>query len=77
MTSIDTFFELLRAGTWGGDAVLSSVPVNWTDVIELAKKQSVAGVIFDGLQTLPKELLPGKTYILDLIAVTYSIEKKE
>lgn len=74
MTGIDAFLELLRAGIWGQDAILSSTPENWPCVIEMAKKQSVIGIISDGLHTLPKELLPGKNTILDLIGTTYSIE---
>ena len=41
MTDIDTFFELLRAGTWDRKALISSAPPNWSEVIEIAKRQSV------------------------------------
>ena len=74
MTNIDVFFELLRAGVWGRNALIPCAPASWLEVIEIAKKQSVAGVISDGLQTLPKELLPGKEEILGLFGITYSIE---
>lgn len=74
MNSLDTFFELLRAGTWNRDALLHSAPTNWPDVIEMAKRQSVSGLIFDGLQTLPQEVLPRKKHIYDLFATTYLIE---
>ena len=73
MTSIDTFFELLRAGIWGRKASMPSAPTSWPDVIEMAKRQSVVGIISDGLQELPKESLPPKAYILDLFGTTYSI----
>lgn len=74
MTSLDVFFELLRAGIWGRAALISSAPPNWSDVIEIAKRQSVVGVIYDGVLTLSKEFLPERTHILDLFATTYSIE---
>ena len=74
MTSIDTFFELLRAGIWGRKASMPSAPTSWPDVIEMANRQSVVGIISDGLQELPKESLPPKAYILDLFGTTYSIE---
>lgn len=74
MTSLDVFFELLRAGIWGRAALISSAPPNWSDVIEIAKRQSVVGVIYDGVLTLSKEFLPERTHILDLFATSYSIE---
>lgn len=75
MTNIDTFFELLRAGVWGRDAFVPSPPISWPEVIEMAKRQSVSGLIFDGLQTLPKPVLPKGNHILGLFSTTYSIEK--
>ena len=74
MTSSDIFFELLRAGIWGRDAILSDALTNWPEIIEIAKRQSVVGIISDGLQILPKELLPKKEQILNLLGLTYSIE---
>lgn len=74
MTSLDTFFELLKAGTWGIKVLVSNAPTSWPDVIEMAKRQSVVGIITDGLQKLPKDLLPRKVHILDLFGSTCSIE---
>ena len=74
MTSLDVFFELLRSGIWGRGALISSAPPNWSEVIEIAKRQSVVGVIYDGVQTLCKDVLPERKHILDLFATTHSIE---
>lgn len=42
----------------GPNPTLFSGEVNWTGIYDMAEKQTVVGVCFDGVQLLPKEYLP-------------------
>ena len=54
------FFALLRAGLWDreADASLFGHSVDWKLVMEHGRKQTVLGVLADGIGKLPQDLLP-------------------
>lgn len=63
------FMELLRAGLWGkpADAELFKGSVDWKDILRIGSEQTVAVIAADGMETLPKDLLPPKKAILMLM----------
>lgn len=63
------FLELLRAGLWGraADVELFRGGVDWKSVLRIAKEQTVAVIVADGIDTLPSELWPPKEMMMKLI----------
>lgn len=49
------FFSLLRAGLWDKDVELClfGSPVDWQSLLEQGRKQTVLGVLADGIGKLP------------------------
>lgn len=62
------FFTLLRSGLWDGPIDrMEYFPLNekeWTALYDLAVKQTVEAVVFDGVQRLDSDLLPKKTLLV-------------
>lgn len=60
------FFSLIRAGLWNtpADASLFDVQTDWHQLYRIAKMQTVAGIVFDGLQTLPTDKRPERNLYL-------------
>lgn len=56
------FFELLRTGLWGkkADSSMFEEEVCWKDILKLAEKQTVVGLLADGIYSLPEEKRPPK-----------------
>ena len=56
------FFALLRAGLWSEslDISLFSGKTNWNRLLRLGEKQTVLGVLGDGIGQLPPELRPSR-----------------
>lgn len=71
------FLELLRCGLWGAspDEELFRTPVCWQDIYELARKQTVVGVVYDGIAALPKDLQPPREVILHWYGAVLQIEQ--
>ena len=69
------FFELIRVALGTQDA-LTAVPSadEWGGIYELARKQTLIGVCFSGVERLPKEQRPPKELILHWWAITRQIE---
>lgn len=73
---IDLFFELLRIsvapGKEGISIPLSCIPTQkeWNDLYAFAHKQSILGVVFSGVERLPKEQLPEKRLLIEWFAKT-------
>ena len=71
---------LLRAGVWERDVdELSLFPLraeNWTEVFYLARRQTVTGIVFHGLNYLPEDLLPPAALLARWVAVVDAIERK-
>lgn len=71
------FFALLRAGLWDNpaDKDLFTSSVDWDRVLSIASKQTVIGVIFDGISTLPPHLQPPSDILRKLYQTVIRIEQ--
>ena len=76
MKSEREFLELLKAGLWGSTLDLSvfGKDTDWTVVYQLAKEQTVIGVITDGLSALPKQYHGARPTMMQFFARTMSLE---
>lgn len=71
-TAQQQFLELLRAGLWGKPAASELFPVektDWPGIMRIAKEQTVAMIVADGIETLPTELWPAKEMMMKLMMV--------
>lgn len=69
-TAQQQFLELLRAGLWGTEADPSLFPIgktDWVSIMRIAKEQTVALIVADGIETLPQELYPSREVMLKLM----------
>ena len=56
------FFDFLRFCIGSAKEIPGSLKeVDWKELYAIAKKQCLVGVLFDGIQRLPKELVPDTT----------------
>ena len=56
------FFDFLRFCIGSAKEIPGSLKeVDWKELYAIAKKQCLVGVLFDGIQLLPKELVPDTT----------------
>ena len=64
-TVIELFFHLIRCGI-GKENALPRVPSEseWGELFEIAKKQTLAGIAFAGIEQLPQEQRPPKVILL-------------
>lgn len=71
------FFELLQVAI-GNREVLSGVPSpeEWEEIYETAKKQTLVGITFKGVEKLPQEQLPPRTRIRQWFVKADKIRKK-
>lgn len=69
-TSQKQFIELLKAGLWGTQVQESLFKdnVNWQSIIQIAREQTVLGIICDSIETLPKEMWPPKDILHKLMS---------
>lgn len=72
----EQFFELVRSGLWNkpADASLFNKATDWQAIYQLARKQTVLGLVFDGINTLPSELHPARTLYLQWCRMIAEIE---
>ena len=79
------FFELLKAGLWGGQSLVTGskfqVPseVDWEKVYQLAQEQSVQGIVLQGIEELKAkgiELGVPKVLLLQWIGEVQVIEQR-
>jgi hypothetical protein len=62
------FFALLRAGLWNkepDDGCFPLTPEVWKRMYVLARKQTVAGIVYDGIMRLPVDHFPPKDLLLE------------
>ena len=72
------FLELLKAGLWGVAADPENFKpdsVDWKAVLRIAREQAMLAVGADGIETLPKELWPGKDVMMKLAMVRFKTEQ--
>lgn len=72
------FLELLRAGLWERDLVLSDIPSTacWEQLLETSRIQAVTGLLLRGITHLPKDQLPPASIRMRLLAEADEIERK-
>lgn len=74
------FFELLRAGLWGRVPeqifFMDLKPDDWRQILGMAQKQAVLGLIYAGVSRLPKPLMPGQQTVLRLYGLAEQIRQK-
>ncbi|WP_321480782.1 nucleotidyltransferase family protein [uncultured Bacteroides sp.] len=73
------FFVLLRAGLWSKSPEHECFPLNadvWEQIYFLARKQTVEGLIYDGIMLLPTESLPPKNLLIKWTVLIDSIESR-
>ena len=78
--NIKVFFSLLQAGLWNKPiAALAEFPLTaseWNSLYRAAVDQTVEGLIFDGLQRLPKEFLPPRALLMQWLVRVEKIEQR-
>ena len=71
-----TFFELLRYSIGASDKMRHLSDEEWQTMYEMAKKQSLIGIVFAGISRLPVELLPPKMIKLSCFALAEKIAQR-
>ena len=71
------FFALLQSGLWDKpiDSALFAEAVNWQYILEIAKMQTVTGIVYDGINSLPSELQPPAALMRKLHQTVIRIEQ--
>jgi hypothetical protein len=78
MTNLTTlFFQLLQVSI-GKRIQLDCSPnqYEWAQLFAMAKKQSLAGICFAGVEKLPKEQSPGEDLIMDWMGEAVKIQRR-
>lgn len=78
MTNLSSlFFQLLQISI-GKQEQLESTPTQdeWTWLFTMAKKQSLAGICFTGVEKLPKEQSPGEDLIMEWMGEAVKIQRR-
>lgn len=73
------FLALIRAGLYGINPVDDLFPVKeivWKRIFLLSRKQTVEGVVFDGIQLLPKSSFPPLPLLLKWTAIVDRLERQ-
>ena len=73
----ERFLHLLRCGLWEEDVCLPlfvGKDTDWELVLHHAQKQTVTGLLWEGMSRLPSECLPSKKLYLELCARVAQIE---
>lgn len=70
------FFALAQSGLWGADAdpSLFDEHTDWKSLYRYGQKQTLLGVLFDGIQTLPAEKQPPRQLYLQWCNSVLQIE---
>lgn len=75
----DAFLILLRAGLWGHDPMEDGCPrlesEEWKQVFRMSARQTVTGIVFDGICRLPEEFQPVGKGFAEWVAAVDRIER--
>ena len=73
------FFVLLKAGLWGtvsgDDCALRLTGEEWKELYRLAGKQTVTGIVFDGMTVMPEACLPPLPLLMKWTAEVDRVER--
>lgn len=72
------FFALLRAGLWNSpieETLFTDNNTDWLTLLKMAAKQTVSGVIFDGISKLPENTQPPTAIMRQLYQTVIRIEQ--
>ena len=71
------FFDFLRFCIGSAKEIPGSLKeVNWKELYAIAKKQALLGVLFYGIQRLPKELAPEQKLLMQWMVMAEQIRKQ-
>lgn len=74
-----SFLLLLRQGLWGREesteGLFPLTPNEWTDIFDMSCKQTVQGILYDGISLLPAELCPPRNMMERLSIGIDAIER--
>jgi len=78
MTSITTlFFQLLQISLGSREKLdIAPTPTDWLQIFAMAKKQSLMGVCFSGIERLAKEQSPGEDLIMEWMGETVKVQRR-
>lgn len=80
MRVLSAFLTLLRAGLWEREvddlSLFPLTPDEWGDVRTMSHRQTVDGIVCQGLCRLPDQLLPPESQLLRWVAGTDAIERR-
>ena len=70
------FLNLLQSGLWQQEACadLFRETTDWSELFRLSKEQSVVGIVYDGMLTLPRECKPSRAFLMNWQAQVSYIE---
>ena len=71
------FFDFLRFSIGSAKEIPGSLKeVDWKELYAIAKKQALLGVLFHGIQRLPKELVPEQKLLMQWMVMAELIRKQ-
>ena len=73
---VETKFEFVRFSIGSIGQFTPNEEINWEEMYEFAKKQTIIGVLFMGIEKLPKERRPEKKLLMKWYAQTERIKQK-
>ena len=74
-----SFFALLRSGLWNSEPDCDCFPLTpevWKQVYMLAYKQTVEGIVYDGIMRLPERYFPPRDVLLNWVVKVDLIEER-
>ena len=75
----DAFLMLLRAGLWGRDPIVEGFrrlgDEEWEQVFKMSGRQTVSGIVFDGICRLPDEFQPSQGIFAKWVVAVDRIER--
>ena len=73
------FLVLLRQGLWGRKEVETNLfpltPDEWMQIYNMTVKQTLQGIVYDGIQLLPKEQQPPRSLFMQWTVVIDQLER--
>ena len=77
MTQLELYFEFIQYSLGVKEELPAmTADIDWTDFYQFAKKQSLLGVVFDGIARLPKELAPDVDLLMKWMGNSMAIKKR-